>query len=128
MSHRPLRSYARFLVVLGWLHVLLFALAGFATWFVFAEWPVFRDGPWGPWATYGAPAVGLLFGGLLGLGYFLLSGLIRLFLDQRDLLEELLQTDRRLLQLMESQLPSEHAASTDAFDLSDLRGKDEPVL
>ncbi|RPI05428.1 MAG: hypothetical protein EHM71_12680 [Zetaproteobacteria bacterium] len=128
MSHRPLRSYAKFLMVLGWLHVVVFALAGFAPWFVFAGWPIFREGPWGPWAAYAAPAVGLLFGALLGLGYFLLSGLIRLFLDQRDLLEELLQTDRRLLQLMESQLPSEHAAPTDPFDLSELRGTDEPVL
>jgi hypothetical protein len=125
MAHRSLRSYAGFLVVLGWLHVVLFALAGCLPWLAFGEWPVFRDNAW---ATYAAPAVGLLFGTLLGLGYFLLSGLIRLFLDQRDLLDELLQTDRRLLRFMESRLSSEPAATTDPFDLSDLRGKDEPAL
>jgi hypothetical protein len=128
MSHRPLRSYANFLVVFGWMHVVLFTLAGFAPWFIFAGRPIPVESPWDGWAMYAAPAVGLLAGALAGLGYFVLSGVIRVFLDQRDLLEELLQTNRRLLQVMESQQPSGRPASTDPFDLSDLKNTDEPLL
>jgi len=128
MSHRPLRSYANFLVVLGWLHVILFALAGFAPWFIFAGRPIPVEAPWDAWAMYAAPAVGLLVGALAGLGYFVLSGLIRVFLDQRDLLEELLQTNRRLLQVMESRQAPGRQTTTDPFDLSELKDTDEPLL
>ena len=128
MSHRPLRSYAKFLLVLGWVHVVLFALAGFAPWFIFAGRPIPVEAPWDAWAMYAAPAIGLLVGALAGLGYFVLSGLIRVFLDQRDLLDALLQTNRRLLQIMETRQAQDHPATTDPFDLSDLKNTDEPLL
>ena len=106
MSHRLLRSYATFLVVLGWLHVIVFTLLGFVPWLTFVGQLVPTVSAWEPWALYASPVVGLLVGALCGLGYFVLSGVIQVFLDQRDLLEEILQAHRRLLGLVESRRPS----------------------
>jgi len=128
MSHRLLRSYATFLVVLGWLHVVLFTLFGFAPWLGFVGELVPAVSQWGPWALYASPAVGLLVGALCGLGYFVLSGVIQVFLDQRDLLEEILQTHRHILRLVESRQPSGGLRAKDPFDLTDIRGRDEPLL
>lgn len=128
MAHRPLRSYASFLVALGWIHVVGFTLAGFAPWFVLAGRPIPADSPWEQWAFYAAPAVGLLAGTLAGLGCFVLSGVIRVLLDQRDLLEEQVQASRRLLQVMESRQTGDRAAAADPFDLSDIKDADEPLL
>jgi hypothetical protein len=128
MSHRLLRSYATFLVVLGWLHVVLFTLLGFAPWLGFVGQLVPAVSQWGPWALYASPAVGLLVGALCGLGYFVLSGVIEVFLDQRDLLDEILQTHRHILRLVETRQPSDGLSAKDPFDLTDIRGRDEPLL
>jgi len=101
MSHRLLRSYATLLVVLGWLHVVLFTLLGFAPWLGLVGQLVRRcpNGALGPVCL---SRVGLLVGTLCGLAYFAVSGVIRVLLDQRDFLEEILQAHHRLLRLAES--------------------------
>lgn len=128
MSHRLLRSYATFLVVLGWLHVVVFTLLGFVPWLTFVGQLVPTVSAWKPWALYASPVVGLLVGALCGLGYFVLSGIIQVFLDQRDLLEEILQAQRRLLGLVEPRRPSGGPSAKDLFDLTEIRGTDEPRL
>ena len=128
MSHRALRSYASFLIALGWLHVAFFALLGLVPWLVLAGRPIAPEAQWEQWLIYAGPAVGLLAGGLSGLGYFVLSGVIRVFLDQRDLLEDLVQTHRRLLQLVESRQSGGRSAAQDPFDLTGLEDTDEPHL
>lgn len=128
MSHRALRSYATFLIVLGWLHVVVFALLGFAPWLILAGRPIAPETQWEQWLIYAGPAIGLLVGGLLGLGYFVLSGVIRVFLDQRDLLEDLVQTQHRLLPFVESRQPEGRSAAQDPFDLTGLKDTDEPHL
>ncbi len=127
MFQSPLRSYTTLLVVLGWLHVVCFTLLGFAPWFAFPGQQILGESWWGQWALYASPAVGLLVGALTGLGYFILSGVIRLFLDQRDLLEELLQTQRRLLQVVESPQPGARVATKDPFDLTDLKDGEDTL-
>jgi len=129
MSHRLLRSYATLLVVLGWLHVVLFTLLGFAPWLGLVGQLVPTVSQWEPWVLYAFPAVGLLVGTLCGLAYFAVSGVIRVLLDQRDFLEEILQAHHRLLRLAESRQPSGAVSSAkDPFDLTDIRGTGEPLL
>ena len=129
MSHRLLRSYATLLVVLGWLHVVLFTLLGFAPWLGLVGQLVPTVSQWEPWVLYASPAVGLLVGTLCGLAYFAVSGVIRVLLDQRDFLEEILQAHHRLLRLAESRQPSGAVSSAkDPFDLTDIRGTGEPLL
>jgi hypothetical protein len=77
---------------------------------------------------YAGPAIGLLVGGLSGLGYFVLSGVIRVFLDQRDLLQDLVQTQHRLLQSVDSRQAGRHSTAQDPFDLTGLEDTDEPHL
>jgi len=127
MSQSPLRSYTTFLVFLGWLHVVLFTLLGFAPWLIFPGQPILGDSWWGQWALYASPAVGLLVGAVTGLGYFILSGVIRVFIDQRDLLEDLLLTNRRLLQIVESLQPGGRPPTKDPFDLTDLKDGEETM-
>src|SRR5512136_830715 len=127
MSHRLLGSYATFLVVLGWIHVVLFTLAGFVPWFMSVGQPFSDTSQWGQWVVYASPAVGLLVGALVGLGHFILSGVIQVFLDQRDLLEELLQTHRRLYQLQQASQPTGRSVTRDPFDLTDLKNPDEQL-
>ncbi len=114
-------------MVLGWLHVVLFTLAGFAPWLVSGQ-STPPESPWVAWAVYAGPAVGLLVGALSGLGYFVVSGVIRVFLDQRDLLEEILQTHRRLLEIVEYRQPAGRSATQDPFDLTGITDTDEPIL
>jgi len=128
MSHRALRSYTTFLMVLGWLHVVFFVLLGCAPWLVLAGRTFAPGSQWEQWAIYAGPAIGLLVGGLSGLGYFVLSGVIRVLLDQRDLLQDLVQTQHRLLQLVDSRQAGGHSAAQDPFDLTGLEDTDEPHL
>ena len=127
-SHRKLRSYTTFLVVLGWLHVGAGTLAGVAPWVLAAGQAIPADAAWAPWLFYAAPPLGLLVGALSGLGYFILSGVLRVLLDQRDLLEDLVQTQRRLLQAAAAQRAGTPPLATDPFDLRDARDADEPTL
>jgi hypothetical protein len=110
------------------MHVVLFTLLGFVPWFISVGHPVLSEAQWQQWAIYASPAAGLLVGALLGLGYFVLSGVIQVFLDQRDLLEELLQTHRHVLQLLQAGQPTGRPATRDPFDLTDLKTMDEPLL
>jgi hypothetical protein len=128
VSHRKLRSYTTFLVVLGWVHVGAGALAGLAPWVLAAGQAIPADAAWEPWLLYAAPPLGLLVGALSGLGYFILSGVLRVLLDQRDLLEDLVQTQRRLLQVAEARQAGSPLAATDPFDLSDAKDPAEPTL
>jgi len=128
LSHRGLRSYATFLVVLGWVHVGAGLLAGCVPWVLAAGQAMPADVAWAPWLLYAAPPLGLLAGALVGLGYFILSGVLRVLLDQRDLLEDLVQTQRRLLQAAVAQRAGTPLAATDPFDLNDAKNADEPTL
>jgi len=118
VTHRGLRSYTTFLVVLGWVHVGAGTLAGFAPWVLAAGQGISADAAWAPWLLYAAPPLGLLVGALSGLGYFILSGVLRVLLDQRDLLEDLVQTQRRLLQVAAARQVGTHLPVTEPFDLS----------
>ena len=128
VTHRGLRSYTTFLVVLGWVHVGAGTLAGFAPWVFAAGQGISADTAWAPWLLYAAPPLGLLVGALSGLGYFILSGVLRVLLDQRDLLEDLVQTQRRLLQVAAARQVGTHLPVTDPFDLSDAKDAVEPTL
>lgn len=128
MSQRLLRSYAAFLVGLGWMHVILFTLLGFIPWYISVGQPLSGEFQWKQWAVYACPAIGLLVGALFGFGHFVLSGVIQVFLDQRDLLEELLQTHRQLLDLLQTWQPAGRRATRDPFDLTDLRTTDQQLL
>ena len=128
MSHRPLRSTATLLTVLGWLHVVVCTLLGFAPWFG----PVAQRVPavflWEPWALYASPAVGLLVGTLCGLAFFVASGVIRVLLEQRDLLEEILEAQQRLVRPTESRQPIGASSAKDPFDLTGIREKGDLLL
>ena len=128
LPHRDLRSYATFLVGLGWTCVLLCTLIGFAPWFVFGIPSVSTESAWAAWLLYTAPALGLLVGALGGLACFMLSGVIRVLLDQRDLLEDLLQVQRRPVRVGESPQPSAPSVPQDLFDLTGIKDRDGPVL
>jgi hypothetical protein len=111
------------------MHVVLFTLLGFIPWIVPVGLPVVSGkAEWEQWAIYASPVIGLLVGALFGFGYSVLSGVIRLFLDQRDLLEELLQVHRHHLQLLQGWQPTGRPAMRDPFDLTDLKTTDEPLL
>jgi len=128
MSHHLLRSYATLLVAVGWLHVVVFTLLGFAPWLGVVGPLVPAVSHWAPWALYASPAVGLLVGALCGLAFFAVSGVIRVLLDQRDFLEEILQAHRHLLRHAESQQPSGDSGAKDPFDLTEIRGTGELLL
>jgi hypothetical protein len=128
LSHRGLRSYAAFLVVLGWVHVGAGLLAGCVPWVLAAGQAIPADALWAPWTLYAAPPLGLLVGALSGLGYFILSGVLRILLDQRDLLEDLVRTQRRLLHVAEARQAGNRLAAADPFDLRDAKDADEPTL
>jgi hypothetical protein len=87
----------------GWVHVGAGLLAGCVPWVLAAGQAIPGDVAWAPWLLYAAPPLGLLVGALFGLGYFILSGVLRVLLDQRDLLEDPVQTQRRLLQVAAAQ-------------------------
>jgi hypothetical protein len=110
------------------MHVVVFALLGFAPWLGLVGPLVPAVSQWEPWVLYASPAVGLLAGALCGLVFFTVSGVIRVLLDQRDSLEEILETHRHLLRLVESHRPSGAPGAKDPFDLSDIRGMEEPRL
>ena len=128
VSHRGLRSHTTFLLVLGWVHVGAGTLVGVTPWVLAAGPAIPADAAWAPWLLYAAPPLGLLVGALSGLGYFILSGVLRVLLDQRDLLEDLVQTQRRLLQVAAARQAGIPLAAPDPFDLSDAKDTVEPTL
>jgi hypothetical protein len=81
-----------------------------------------------PWALYASPAVGLLVGTLCGLAFFVASGVLRLLLDQRDLLEELVEAQQRIRRPAESRQPSGASGTQDPFDLTEIRRAEESPL
>lgn len=125
--HRQLRSYAAFLVALGWMCVALGTLAGFVPWLVIGTPPVPMEDAWARRLLYAAPALGLLIGALGGLGCFVLSGVLRVLLDQRDLLEDL-SRQRRAFRAEDTPPPGSPSAPQDLFDLTGIKGGEEPVL
>lgn len=127
LPHRPLRSYAAFLVGLGWSCVVVCTLAGFVPWFVVGSPAVPVEPTWLAWLVYAAPALGLLVGALVGLGCFVASGVIRVLLDQRDLLDELLMQHRSGRAGAAAQ-PGAPSASQDLFDLTGIKDRDNPSL
>jgi hypothetical protein len=103
-------------------------LVGCVPWVLDVGQAIPRDVGWAPWLLYAAPPLGLLVGALFGLGYFILSGVLQVLLDQRDLLEDLVQTQRRHLQAAATQRAGTGLAATDPFDLRDAKDADEPTL
>ncbi len=97
MSYRLLRFFAVFFNVIGWACVICFTGLGFLPWLLSTIDAVPVPPRWQFLAVYGSPVAGLLIGFLAGLGFFFLAQLIRVFLDQRDLLEQILDTLERLL-------------------------------
>jgi len=128
MRYQLLRTYAVALVVVGWVDLGLFLILGFVPWFMFAGQAIPVTSPWEMWAIYLAPVGGLIVGGLSALGYFIASQLIRVFLDQRDLLEELLGVNRRLLRIIEGKKPAGGPHEVDLFRLDQSPDEDLPRL
>lgn len=126
MSYQLLRTYAVILVVLGWMHLILFLALGFFPWYIFAGQTIPVSSPWEKWAIYLSPVGGLILGGLAALGYFVSSQLIRVFLDQRDFLEELLAVNRRLLRIVEGKERGGGALEADLFRLDESLDDDLP--
>lgn len=126
--HHRLRSYAAFLVVLGWMHVAAFVLAGFLPWLTMAETAVSALPPWEQWLVYAAPAGGLLIGAMTGLAYFIVSGVLRVLLDQRDLLEELLRAQQGGPRQAHEGAPESRLSRLDSFDFSAIKETDGPSL
>ncbi len=128
MSYRLLRTYAAALAVLGWVYLILFLFLGFVPWFWAAGQAIPASASWEMWVIYLSPIGGLILGGLMALGYFVGSQLIRVFLDQRDLLEELLAVNRRLLRILEGKKPGGDPRETDLFRLDDSPEEELPSL
>ncbi len=128
MSYRLLRTYAVVLAVLGWVYLILFLILGFVPWFWAARQALPVSSSWEMWVIYLSPVGGLILGGLMALGYFVGSQLIRVFLDQRDLLEELLAVNRRLLRILEGKTPGGDPRETDLFRLDESLDDDLPSL
>ena len=126
MSYQLLRTYAVILVVIGWMHLILFLALGFLPWYVFAGHAIPVSSAWEKWAIYLSPVAGLILGGFAALGYFVSSQLIRVFLDQRDFLEELLAVNRRLLRIMEGGKRGGGPLETDLFRLDESLDDDLP--
>ena len=80
------------------------------------------------WVIYLAPFFGFVFGGFTALGYFIGSQLIRVFLDQRDSLGELLVINRRLLKIIEGRKPGGGTRRSDLFPIDESLDDDLPSL
>jgi hypothetical protein len=128
MRYQLLRTYAVALVVVGWVDLVFFLILGFVPWFAFAGQTIPVTSPWGMWAIYLSPVGGLILGGLTALGYFIASQLIQVFLDQRDLLEELLGVNRRLLRIIEGKKPGGDPREVDLFRLDQSPDEELPSL
>ena len=126
MSYQLLRTYAVILVVIGWMHLILFLALGFLPWYVFAGHAIPVSSAWEKWAIYLSPVAGLILGGFAALGYFVSSQLIRVFLDQRDFLEELVAVNRRLLRIVEGKDRGGGALEADLFRLYESLADDLP--
>jgi hypothetical protein len=59
--------------------------------------------------------------------FFVASGVIRVLLDQRDLLEELVEAQQRVLRPAESRQPTGAPRAKDPFDLTDIRRTEESL-
>jgi len=128
MPYRLLRTCAVILTVLGWMHLIFFLVLGFLPWFGFAGQIIPVGSPWEMWAVYLTPVGGLILGGLFALGYFVTSQLIRVFLDQRESLEELLAVNRRLLKIVERKKRGRGPVEMDPFQLDESLDDDLPRL
>ncbi len=128
MRFQLLRTYAVALVVVGWVDLVFFLILGFVPWFAFAGQAIPVSSPWEMWAIYLSPVGGLILGGLTALGYFIASQLIQVFLDQRDLLEELLGVNRRLLRIIEGKKPGGGPREVDLFRLDQSPDEELPSL
>jgi hypothetical protein len=128
MPYHLLRTYAVILTVLGWMHLIFFLALGFLPWYAFAGQAIPVGSPWEKWAIYLSPVGGLILGGFAALGYFVTSQLIRVFLDQRDFLEELLGVNRRLLRIVEGKRRGGGPLEADLFRLDQSLDDELPSL
>jgi len=128
MSYRLLRTCSIVLAVLGWMNWAFFFLLGFVPLVIPVEQLIPINAPWQMWVIYLAPFFGFVFGGLTALGYFIGSQLIRVFLDQRDSLGELLVVNRRVLKIIEGRKPGGGTRQSDLFPIDESLDDDLPSL
>jgi len=128
MSYRLLRTCAVVLAVLGWVHWIFFFLLGFVPLVMPVEQLIPINAPWQMWVVYLSPFFGFVLGGLTALGYFIGSQLIRVFLDQRDSLKELLEVNRRLLRMIEGKKPGGGTRRPELFPIDESLDDDLPNL
>jgi hypothetical protein len=97
MSYRLLRFLAGSLNFIGWALVICCTGLGFLPWTLSTIESMPVAPRWQFLVIYGSPVAGFLVGFFAALGFFVLAQLIRVFLDQRDLLEQIVDTNERLL-------------------------------
>ncbi len=102
MPFRLLRFYAGFLNFVGWVFVIGCTGIGFLPWILSTIEPMPVAPRWQLVVTYGSPVAGFLVGLLGALWLFVVAQLIRLLVNARDLLEQILDTDERLLGIAQS--------------------------
>jgi hypothetical protein len=91
MSYPFLRTIAKVLTIVGWVHIVFGVVLGFLPWFIFAGEPIPIMFVWEKWLLYASPLLGLLGGAVTGLGYIVFSQLILVLLDQRDTTDGILE-------------------------------------
>ena len=128
MSYPLLRFCASLLIVLGWLSIVVCMVGGFLPWLLIAARLLEVGSRWEGLVMYASPVIGLLTGLIIGLGYFAAGYLLRIFLEQRDLLAELVATDRRLLRLAEPPTREPEPAGRTLFDIPDRPDPDDRTL
>jgi hypothetical protein len=122
MSYPFLRTIAKLLTIVGWVHIVLGAVLGFLPWILFAGEPIPIMFVWEKWLLYASPLLGLLGGAVTGLGYIVFSQLILMLLDQRDTTDGILEAIRRLVRLQHPQAPIARGRDPlvgDEFDLEE---------
>ena len=126
MSYPVLRFCASLLIVLGWLSIVVLTLGGFLPWLLIAARLLEVASKWEALLLYGAPVAGFVAGMIIGLGYLAAGYLLRIFLEQRDLLVELVEANRRLLRLVEP--AGRESESRALFDIPEQTEHDGPAL
>ena len=128
MTYPVLRFCASLLIVLGWLSIIVSTLAGFLPWVLIALRLLEVGSRWEALVMYASPVVGLLTGVIIARGYFAVGYLLRIFLEQRDLLAELVTANQRLLRLVEPPSRESEPSGRGLFDVPDRPEPDEPTL
>ncbi len=133
MSYRTLRACAVILTVLGWVSLVFSFILGFVPWLLYVGEIFTISSPWERWVIYLSPVAGAMLGVLSAVTYLVIGQLMRVFLDQRDLLEELVAVNRRLLgatkgEKAENQVAPTESNPSDPFQIDQSLNEDLPNL